>query len=91
MIEKPQLNCPNCGSDRVMPIVYGFPSPALLDMAMQRFIAIGGCTVDGSESLWACDTCHHEWGSGAKDPDRELNRALFAYIESVFVPRSKAE
>jgi hypothetical protein len=70
----------------VSPIVYGFPSPELLDMAMQGFVTLGGCTVDGSEFMWSCDSCRHKWGSSANERDREVNKELFAYIESVFVP-----
>jgi ribosomal protein L37AE/L43A len=55
-------------------------------MAMQRFVNLGGCTVDGSESMWSCDSCHHQWGTSANETDVELSRAMFAYIESVFVP-----
>ena len=86
MPQKPHLECPNCGSDRVLPLVYGFPSSELLDMAMQRFVNLGGCTVDGSESMWSCDSCRHQWGSSANETDRELSRRVFAYLESVFVP-----
>jgi ribosomal protein L37AE/L43A len=88
MAPRPHPECPSCGSDRVLPIVYGFPSPELLDMAMQSFVNLGECTVDGSESMWSCDSCHHKWGSSANEKDRELSKEVFAYIESVFVPTS---
>lgn len=86
MASRPHLQCPNCGSDRVLPLVHGFPSPELLDMALQRFANLGGGTVDGSESMWSCDSCRHEWGSRANESDRELSKAVFAYIQTVFVP-----
>jgi len=36
--------------------------------------------------MWSCDSCHHQWGSSANETDVELSKAVFAYIESVFVP-----
>lgn len=60
MTPRPHLVCPHCGSDWVMPIVYGLPGDELLEMATQGYVALGGCTVDGSESMWSCNCCHHE-------------------------------
>lgn len=84
MSPRPHLECPNCGSDRVLPVVYGLPSPELLDMAMQGFVMLGGCSVGLSD--WSCNYCHHEWASSFNEADRELLKAMFAYIESVYVP-----
>lgn len=86
MTQRPQLECPNCGSDRVLPLVYGFPGEELLDMATQGFVALGGGTMDGNESTWSCRSCHHKWGSVANAGDRDLREAVFARIDSVFVP-----
>jgi hypothetical protein len=53
-------------------------------MAMQGLVMLGGCSLGLSD--WSCNSCHHEWGSSFNEADRELRKAMFAYIESVFVP-----
>ena len=36
--------CPACGSNEsVIPIVFGYPSPGLMDMANQGKVLLGGC------------------------------------------------
>lgn len=35
--------CPECGSDRVVPIVYGMPSSETFEKAERGEVAIGGC------------------------------------------------
>jgi hypothetical protein len=37
------MTCPRCGSDRVVPVVYGLPDPELFEAADQGRVILGGC------------------------------------------------
>lgn len=36
------VHCPHCGQPNMAPIIYGFPTPELIDLARQDIIALGG-------------------------------------------------
>ena len=63
--------CPNCDSDKVVPIVYGYPTEESYELEEQGKIALAGCcVVDGLSTKWYCKLCGHEWGLfGREDPD----------------------
>ena len=46
--------CPRCGSP-VLPVVYGFPGPALVQAAEDGRVLLGGCTI--REQRAACARC----------------------------------
>ncbi len=45
---KPQ-KCPECGSLRVVKIVYGYPAPETFHEAENGKIALGGCCITGDD------------------------------------------
>jgi hypothetical protein len=49
--------CPKCGSDRVLPIVYGFPSHVLLQGMNAHRLVLGGDHLLDSAHVWACSGC----------------------------------
>ena len=55
--------CPYCGSDRVIPIVYGYPSMETFEEADKGNIKLGGCVVsmDGSDYIAYCKDCDASW------------------------------
>ena len=55
--------CPGCGSDRVVPIVYGLPEPALEREAQRGEVELGGCVVEPGLPVHRCLEC--ELGFGA--------------------------
>ncbi|MDD5747440.1 MAG: hypothetical protein PHP64_00050 [Actinomycetota bacterium] len=55
------VSCPNCGSDAVVPIVYGTTTPELAERAAKREIRIGGYAVGVDKPNWACNNCGHLW------------------------------
>ena len=54
--------CPACGAADVVPMVYGFPSPDMLDAAERREIVLGGCIVDSDSPGWCCVACRLPFG-----------------------------
>ncbi len=55
-------SCPECGSDDVAEIVYGFPGPELAEQAERGEVILGGCCVPLAPAKWGCHACDHEWG-----------------------------
>lgn len=53
--------CPRCGSDAVVPIIYGYPGPELLAEAEAGQVELGGCLVGGDEPDWRCRQCGFAW------------------------------
>ena len=68
--EAPNL-CPNCDSDKVIPIVYGFPTEETFERERNGELITGGCTIyDGLSPKWHCKRCGQEWGVfGQEDED----------------------
>jgi hypothetical protein len=57
---RPML-CPQCGSEPVVPIAYGYPSAETLESARQDHVVLGGCTADQPSRV--CRSCGHQWAS----------------------------
>jgi hypothetical protein len=55
-------NCPEC-SHELVNIIYGYPSPKLIDMAKLEDIALGGCTVMKESPNRYCYGCHETFVS----------------------------
>lgn len=51
--------CPQCGRPAV-PIVYGFPSPGLMEAADRGAVVLGGCVIEGDQPTYQC-VAGHEW------------------------------
>ncbi|MEV0249081.1 hypothetical protein AB0H76_20935 [Nocardia sp. NPDC050712] len=52
--------CPRCGANGV-PIIYGFPSAAVMDKVEAGLAQMGGCVITGTEPRWACPACQNRW------------------------------
>lgn len=53
--------CPRCGTwARMLPIVFGFPTPETFQAAERGELAIGGCIVGGEDASHACSACGHD-------------------------------
>jgi len=61
MMNKEYPKCPSCGSGVVVTIVFGYPSPELIEEMQQGKIALGGCCVPEDEPEWECTDCEHRW------------------------------
>ena len=64
--------CPDCGSDAVQRIVYGYPSEETLERAGRGEFQLGGCIVTPENPDWHCKACDHAWVDRSLDlPWRE--------------------
>jgi predicted RNA-binding Zn-ribbon protein involved in translation (DUF1610 family) len=54
--------CPECGSSKALPILYGMPSAEAGKAAQEGKIILGGCSIEIGAPTWHCDQCGHEWG-----------------------------
>ncbi|HLL38440.1 MAG TPA: hypothetical protein VK357_02095 [Rubrobacteraceae bacterium] len=54
--------CPRCGSQNVVPILYGMPRPEMLEEESHRGeVALGGCVVFPDAPDYTCRNCGHDW------------------------------
>ena len=53
--------CPRCGSERVLPIEYGYPSDRMIEACNAGKIVLGGCCIMPHYPDHACDSCGHIW------------------------------
>lgn len=77
--------CPMCGA-RLVPTVYGHPTPDVMDKAQNGEVRLGGCEVsfhDISHDYYYCESCEREFDMGVYgfeiEPD---NRLQHDYIKS---------
>ena len=61
MMNKEYPKCPSCGSDTVLTIVFGYPSPELIEEMQQGKVALGGCCMSEDDPEWECTDCEHRW------------------------------
>ena len=54
--------CPRCGSNTVLPILYGLPAGEAVEEAKRGEIALGGCCISDDMPQWHCSECEHRWG-----------------------------
>ena len=59
--ERSRQPCPQCGSENVLPIAYGYPGEELREAALRGQVSLGGCVVTSSDPMHACRDCGHEW------------------------------
>lgn len=52
--------CPECGSDRIVPILYGLPTSESGEAADRGELLIGGCMTGPGAPRWGCGACHWE-------------------------------
>lgn len=55
------LACPFCGSELVVPIVYGFADAGMGMDADEGKLVIGGCEITDGDPQWACRSCDSRW------------------------------
>jgi hypothetical protein len=54
--------CPACGREDSVPMVYGLPSPDLMDLAERGLAVLGGCALPDDGNDVVCRSCGLEWG-----------------------------
>lgn len=53
--------CPKCRSNRVIPIVQGYPSADTWKAAQRGELKLGGCTIIAHDPEWYCKDCKNEF------------------------------
>jgi hypothetical protein len=53
--------CPKCGGLDVVPILYGYPGPGMMEAAERGTIALGGCCVGDRDPRKHCTACGEEF------------------------------
>ena len=67
------LTCPECLTAKVTPMVYGFPSPALVTAMRAGTVLLGGDYLVEGNPTWACRACQSRWRSWPFSwPDRSV-------------------
>ena len=56
--------CPVCGSESVIPILYGLHTAALKPLSEARQVEIAGCCWDEAKPSSRCRDCGHAWARG---------------------------
>tara|TARA_B100000686_G_C16616089_1_gene876535 strand:- start:897 stop:1112 length:216 start_codon:yes stop_codon:yes gene_type:complete len=56
--------CPKCGSNKVIPIVYGDidGSPETMKKIENNEISPGGCLIEKNSPKWECGECKNQFG-----------------------------
>lgn len=61
--KRSKRKCPNCGSNNIMPIVYGLiQGEDAIKQIEDRDFSAGGCCVDKDSPKWRCRECEKEFG-----------------------------
>lgn len=60
--------CPRCGTGRLRPILYGFPTPAAFEAADRGDLVLGGCVISDHDPMTACPTCGARFGDRSRVP-----------------------
>ncbi len=55
------LKCPLCNSNKVVPIIYGYPDPEAVKDSQSGRLHLGGCIVEDNQPQKHCKNCGHEW------------------------------
>lgn len=53
--------CQACGG-KLIPIIYGLPSPAMFRAAQKDQIILGGCVETSNNPHWKCQGCGKDFG-----------------------------
>ncbi|MGI6172492.1 MAG: hypothetical protein ACOYI8_01180 [Christensenellales bacterium] len=56
-----EVRCPQCGSENVIEIVYGYPTEEALERAEAGELRLGGCVIGYCDPNRYCKNCEHEW------------------------------
>ena len=53
--------CPACKQRTGVEILYGMPTPELIEAAQRLEVALGGCSLTAGMPHRECTTCGHQW------------------------------
>jgi len=70
LIKTPIPKCPVCGSDNVLPVIFGLPDDEMSELYLSGKIWLGGCVFDINSSTHWCLVCQTDF----IDPDAIIER-----------------
>lgn len=94
-IKTPLPKCPICGSDNVLPIMYGLPDNEMSELVHSGKIILGGCVFDFYSNTHGCTDCQTEFIDPAAkiertklmlpmfDKDNKLDKAITIEMEQL--------
>ena len=60
--------CPKCSKkDSIVPIVYGYPSPEMIDDFDEGNVSLGGCSISDANPDYECNACGNKWSKAYYD------------------------
>jgi hypothetical protein len=57
--------CPTCGRNTVVPIIYGMPTPEGLEAAERGEFVLGGCCIFDGQATRRCTACDWDDSTGS--------------------------
>ena len=57
LVNRKPCKCPHCGG-KVVPVIYGEPTPETYERSLQGEFVLGGCIIDDDNPDWECLECH---------------------------------
>jgi len=66
------IRCPQCGTEGVIPILYGMPAAMTIAAEQEGKLKLGGIMMLEDSPDWHCIGCGHEW------LDPECKKRLFS-------------
>ena len=61
MPRRATYKCPKCDSTDIVPIVYGYPGPELMEDSALRKVELGGCVLEEGAPDRHCNDCEYQW------------------------------
>ncbi len=61
MEEVERIQCPECESYKIVPIIYGRPGRELADMSARDLVHLGGCVLPDDKKNMYCNDCKERW------------------------------
>jgi hypothetical protein len=61
VVKQKHSNCPECGSENVAEIIFGYPGEELIGQSERGEIVLGGCCVTEDDPEWHCNDCDISW------------------------------
>lgn len=58
-----RLTCPKCASNKIIDILYGYPTEETLRSWQNKEIELGGCIIGKEKPTKKCTKCNYEWKS----------------------------
>ena len=57
------ISCPKCETPNPLEILYGLPSPEMMDAEAMGTISLGGCVIQGDDPAYQCRDCGERFGT----------------------------